>query len=315
MKHHEHMVLSVKDSIDLSEKKEQNTVVICTSQCDIKVMMWSVFSLLLNANNSFDSLEACINGSSLKEQRLLQDAKQNFFEDLLYEYKIDLNIHRVLGRQGHSHAIDSCIPWIDTEYYTLMHDDVILKNDWSDELKDSGFLEDPKRSLINVKPFFMMKPLAFCNSLYLDKPKLGMPHINSSFVIVKKSVVEELGVNWQGYHNKIDFKLEGEWARKLVDFYEPIASGNIREGNEYNYHNTDIGSWVCYKLLISDYNLKSMKGDFCLHITEGSWSSDIGLAIRINKNYQEIEKVENKILSSKFADLYVKYCEHSNIVI
>ena len=84
MKHHEHMVLSVKDSIDLSEKKEQNTVVICTSQCDIKVMMWSVFSLLLNANDSFDDLEVCINGSSLKEQRLLQDVKQKFFEDLLY---------------------------------------------------------------------------------------------------------------------------------------------------------------------------------------------------------------------------------------
>lgn len=315
MNYHEHMVLSVKDSIDLSEKKDQNTILLCTSQCDVKVMMWSVLSLLLKAKDSFDSFEICINGCSSKSKRKLQDVKQKFFESLLYDCGVSLNIHRSIGRQGHSNGIDSCIPWIDTEYYTLVHDDVIFKDSWKEELDYSGFLNDPKRSLINIGPFFMMKPLAFCNSIYENKPKLGMPHINSSFVIVKKSVVEDLGVKWQGYHNKVDFKLEGEWARKLIDFYEPIASGNIQEGNEYNYHNTDIGSWVCYKLLTSDYNLKSMKGDFCFHLTEGSWSSDIALAVRINKHYEEIESLEKEILNSKYADLYNEYCKYSNIVL
>lgn len=310
MQFHKHLIFDPKQSIELTEIKDKTTVIMATSQSDIKILMWSIFSLLLRGSSShINHFSICINGPSKKDgDKSLQNIKQDFFEDLISNHDVSMSLIRIMGRTGHAHSIDSCVPWVHTEYYTLVHDDVILLKDWHNELQSSGYLSDEKRSIISHPPLIIcpIKP-----SIYKDELKLGIPHLNSCFVNVKNSVLEGLGVRWHGYHVPFEFKLNDDF----INYYKDISNNTLNKDQTFKFQNTDVGSFVWYNLLQNGYNFYTFSKDLCIHLRESSWSNQINMAVKINKYKNEIERLESEIRSSQYKDLYEKFSSSSNMIL
>lgn len=311
MEFHKHLIFGPKESIELTEIKDKTTVVMATCQADIKILMWSIFSLLLRGSygSNINHFSICINGPSKKDaDQSIQNTKQDFFEKLILDHDISISIFRIMGRTGHAHSIDSCIPWIHTEYYTLVHDDVILLKDWREELDSSGYSADEKRSIISYPPLIIcpIKP-----SIYKDELKLGIPHLNSSFVNVKNSVLEGLGVRWHGYHVPFEFSLNDDF----INYYKDISNNTLNKDQKFKYQNTDVGSFVWYNLLQNDYKFYTFSKDLCVHLRESSWSNQVNMAIKINKHINEIDQLEREIKNSRYKEIYEEFCVFSNIIL
>ncbi len=309
MKLHNHLVLDYADSIELNELKNKTTILMATSQVDIIILMWSVFSFFLRSN-SFEHFTVCINGPNKNTgDTSPQDIKQRFFEKLINDYDLPISLMRILGRQGHAHSIDSCIPWVHTEYYTLVHDDVIILKDWQNNLESTGYLSDPNRSII-LSPPTLVAPMQL--SKYNDKHKLGIPHLSTFFTYVKKSFIEKHGLRWHGNHSEFEFVLEGDFSKDFLDFYKKVNI-SIEDGQKFYYHSTDVGSYIWYKVVSDNYKIYNFDKDICLHIEEASWSNSINLAVKIFNYKEHIKTLQDEILNSRFCDIYKEFCSYTNI--
>src|SRR6516162_7350459 len=110
----------------------KTTVVMATSQSRIECLMWSMFSLLLRSTPGLEHIIVAINGPDPRTgDPGLQDAKQSFLGELRNtrwqasgrDCDMPLTVIRTWSRVGHSQATDGALPWVHTEFYTLMHDD------------------------------------------------------------------------------------------------------------------------------------------------------------------------------------------------
>jgi hypothetical protein len=310
MKFHSHLVIDPVQSMGLNELKEKTTVIMATSQSDMMILMWSVFSLFLRSS-SFEHLMVSINGPNKKTGNPnLQNIKQKFFEKLIEEYDLPISLLRIIGRQGHAHSIDSCIPWVHTEYYTLMHDDVLLLRDWNEELSSSGYLADPRRSVILCPPN-LVSPMQV--SKFKEQAKLGIPHLNTFFVHVKKSVTESFGSRWHGYHSPFEFTLDGDWADEFLDFHNEHISKSVKKGQKFYFHSTDVGTYIWYELIKNNHRIYNFSKDFCIHIRESSWCNNLNLAVRLDRYKNQINELNKQILDSRFCDIYKEFSVHTNI--
>lgn len=309
---HNNMIFSVKDCIENSELKNKTTIIVATSQADIKVFMWSLFSFLINGNfNYIDHINININGGNFKTNTNLQDLKQKLIEDLIVNYDVPISLFRIWGRQGHAHSIDSCIPYVHTEYYSLIHDDLILLKDWTVDNEHFLYLKDENRSIIVENPFFMGGEFF---GFYEGKPKLNFIHLNSCFVECKKSVLENLGLRWQGYHFKKSFKVDKEFIDFISNFKNLGKKLDLEKikNAEYEYYSADIGSFVWYYLYENNFNFKTFEDNNFLHIKTASWNSKLAFQ-SMAFNSDIIKECILKILNSKFANLYLNYSQYSDI--
>ena len=296
--------------IDLSEIKNKTTYVMATSQVDIKILMWSVFSLLLRSNHDYvEHYIFNINGPHKKTGNPEpQNIKQMFFETLRDNYEFPVSIFRLWGRQGHTHSIDGCVPWVHTEYYTLVHDDIILLEDWTNQLK--LYSSDPKRCLIGLPPL-MIRHKFKCK--FNNKLRLSLPHLNSCFLHVKKSCVEK---TWHGHHIGKKIKFTKEVYDEFMKTYGDFSYVNeIEIGDEFEYINTDVGSWILQDLKLRDYNFYLFSPQTCHHISMASWANELNLSVSLSNCKDIIKKLEKDILNSKYKNLYLEYCKYSNIII
>jgi hypothetical protein len=306
---HDHLVIDSIKSLELNELKNKTTVIMATSQSDIMILMWSVLSLFLRCD-SFEHLTVCINGPNKKTGNpSLQDLKQKFFEKLIDDYNLPISIIRIIGRQGHAHSIDSCIPWVHTEYYTLMHDDVILLRDWQKEISFHEYINDPKKSII-MSPPTLVSPMQV--SKYKDYAKLGIPHLNTFFLHAKKSVLESFGQRWHGYHSSFEFVLDGAWAEEFLIFHNKINK-SVKIGQKFYFHSTDIGTYMWYEIIKNDYKINHFPEDLCIHIKESSWSNSMNLAVRLHRYQDQINNLNSEILASKFCNIYREFSSYTNI--
>lgn len=308
MKIHDHLILDYADSIELNEIKDKTTIIMATSQVDIFILMLSVFSFFLRSS-SFEHFMVCINGPNGKTGNpQVQNIKQSFFEKLIDDYDLPISIIRTIGRQGHAHSIDSCIPWVHTEYYTLVHDDVVLLRDWNEDLQNSGYLSDSNRSIIMCPPT-LVSPMQI--SKFNEELKLGIPHLSTFFTHVKKSFIEKFGLRWHGNHSSFDFTLDKN-ADEFLKFYEKVNI-SIEKGQKFKYHSTDIGSYIWYKIVSNNYKIYNFSKDICLHIEESSWSNNMNLAVKLHYNFELIQKIIDEVLDSKFRKIYEEFYNYTSI--
>lgn len=304
---HPHMVLSLREYEELSSLPEKNSMIIATGQAPINYLLWSTFSLILRNNGAFlDHLLFAINGPCKKTgDPALQDKKQRFLEILRDEYDVPITVNRVWSRIGHAQAMESIIPWVHTEYYSIMHDDVIvLRNDWGD-ISLNSFKQNSNLALQTPPPIMRDSQGV---TKHQGKPKIGLPHIHSAFIVCRKSAIMETGARWWGHHVEKDFEFDDKSVTDFNEYNQNKLKILPQEGQKFNFANTDIGSWVVYKLENAGYTIECLPEDSILHFGAASWSS--GLRYKNVKYLPFLEKLEEEINSSKFADLYENYKEN-----
>ena len=306
---HDKMILSVTEAENLTLIPKKTTAILATCQSDMKVFMWSIFSLLLRSKpENLEHIMVCINGGDERHGcTSLQDNKQKFLEEMrrLKWQKRDmpLTIIRAWSRVGHGQALEMAIPWVHTEYYTIMHDDVILKNDWDVE----SFEQLKKEN--SILAYF--PPLLWCGvGKAFDKEwRITLPHMNTTLVTCKKALITALGVRWYGYHVNHKFNLyEKVDIKKFLEYHQKnsnIQSFPVIE-EPYGVISMDIGSWVYCKA--KEYSMHRIGTNKAIHFESMSWGQDKD--DRIKKNIYDISLLEQEIEEvPEYKSIYEKYLE------
>lgn len=309
---HPHMIYDLEESDNLTSLKEKTTAIIPTSQADIRVLMWSVFSLLLHSKQDsiLEHICVAINGpDSRTGDPSPQDEKQRFIEDLReckwHEGVMPITLNRVWSRLGHTECIDAMIPWVHTDTYLLMHDDVLVTSGmWSEEVK-SKLYSNKKTAIAYLPPLHHGK---INSTKYKDSLKLGMTHLNTSFMCCKKGIIHNLGANWKGYHIEKPFNL----PKDFMDYYpEDFFNKEMKEGDYFGTISAEVGAWVFYTLYKNGYKFEQLN-NVATHLGSASWglAGHSSLKERTDKAFMIREDVKQLIIEiedSDYGNLYRKY--------
>lgn len=310
---HPYMAFDIKECEKFSLIPDKNTTIIATCQSSMDVFMMSVFSLLLRTNpQKLEHFMICINGPDTRcGDPSNQDTKQKFVEELRnlkwHNRDMPISVIRVWSRIGHSHSMEMAIPWIHTEFYTIMHDDVIITN--------NKWLDNSLEALVNPKAVLSYLPPLLCigmgKKVVNGKWFLELPHLNSALVVCKKPIMQDIGHRWCGYHFEHPFRLYDQVnIQEFMDFHykrNNVQSFPVIE-QPYNGISMDIGSWIYNEILQKGYEVMPMPENTALHLTGFSWREDSYKKEKfaehrtiLNVLYEELKKHE------AFFALYEKY--------
>lgn len=314
---HDHMIFSVEECENATLIPDKNTAIIATSQGPIKLLMLTLLSLLLRSNQKYlEHIIVCINGPDTRcGDPSLQDKKQKFLEELRnmkWEDKdMPLTVIRAWSRIGHSQALEMAIPWVHTEYYTIMHDDIIvLKNDWCEEA--SEIFKDPKVAMVHCSP----EQYGNCFELIFegDKKFIGNAHLQNPIAVCKKSIMTKLGARWYGYHIVKDYSMKKINYEKYIEYNNQYKNKDIRmvfpkENSDYNGLSFDIGSWMIHEIKENGYNIKTFSNEKIIHFVKSSWSNDQNYVENKERQHKKVfESIESEIERyPQFSELYKKY--------
>ena len=301
---HDHMIFSVEECENATLIPDKNTAIIATSQGPIKLLMLTLLSLLLRSNQKYlEHIIVCINGPDTRcGDPSLQDKKQKFLEELRnmkWEDKdMPLTVIRAWSRIGHSQALEMAIPWVHTEYYTIMHDDIIvLKNDWCEEA--SEIFKDPKVAMVHCSP----EQYGNCFELIFegDKKFIGNAHLQNPIAVCKKSIMTKLGARWYGYHIVKDYSMKKINYEKYIEYNNQYKNKDIRmvfpkENSDYNGLSFDIGSWMIHEIKENGYNIKTFSNEKIIHFVKSSWSNDQNYVENKERQHKKVfESIESEI--------------------
>jgi len=291
----------------------KTTVVMATCQSRIECLMLSLFSLLLRSSLQLEHIIVAINGpDSRTGDPSLQDAKQSFLEELRdtrwqasgHDRDMPLTVLRTWSRIGHGHAMDAAIPWVHTELYTLMHDDVIVKtSDWCPYTFKA--LEDRKVGFVYAPPL-LSTGLSVVE--FNGGRKINLPHPATVLVSSRKELYTGMGLRWYGYHLPGRFDLQEADVNRLVAFHEPDGT-HIPSPGGYDCISMDVGTWVYSRLKKAGYKFEALPRDYVLHLTAMSWRDEQSQGEAFHAHRDTISLLEREIKSHPpFARLYEKYC-------
>ncbi|RTK96724.1 MAG: glycosyltransferase family 2 protein [Neisseriaceae bacterium] len=172
------------------------TVIIPTNDAPIQTLEWSILSLLMNSNlDNIQEIIVSINGPDNRTgNSSLQDQKELFCKKLA-NAGYPITVLRTWSRIGFSGAVQSALSFVKTEYYLLMHDDVIVLNkDWQKELDQ---FENGADAIIHAPVFSnKLKTAVLTNSYKETTTVTFLPAINSSFSAFRTSC----NFNWSDYY-------------------------------------------------------------------------------------------------------------------
>ncbi len=279
---HPHMVFDIGECERLTTLKGKITFIMASCQAPINCLMWSVFSLLLRSkvNGTMEHFIVVLNGADERTgEGELQNEKQRFLEDLrgqkwmnkLSDEKRDMpiTVMRTWSRIGHSQSIDMAVPWVHTEGYIILHDDVILHNNLWEEFVKSSILADIDHALIGTEPLLAC-PLSYVP--FDDGWKLNLPHLNSTFLACRKDATVESGTTWSGHHVKKNFNILTDINYKeFMDVYADDMQTPIQTDQPYKYISADFGAWMYYQLKIRKKKMTTMPRELVTHLTAMSW--------------------------------------------
>lgn len=304
---HPYMAFNIEECEKLSLLPKKNTLIMATSQNSMVIFMLSIFSILLRSNpQKLEHIMVCINGPDKRcGDPILQNIKQDFLEELRnmkwHSRDMPLTVIRAWSRLGHSHSLEMAIPWVHTEFYTIIHDDVIiLCKEWCEEAIES--LNNPKAAICYFPPLLNR---GVSKKIHNNKWFLDLPHLNSAFMVCKKYSLSQSGARWIGYHFEHEFNLYDRVdIKKFLDHHyelNNIESFPVIE-KPYSGIGMDIGAWVYNNLLENKYEFIPMKKNTAIHLVGMSWHSDDlkEKTLETNKDdinliYEEIKKNENYI--------------------
>jgi len=321
---HKHMALDVDEAVTLTSIPEKITVIYPTYQAPIECLLWSTFSLLLRAKvrDLIEHFMIVINGPDRRTgDPTNQDQKQKFLEELRLlkwwrpqEPKIKrdmpITIIRAWSRIGHPEAVETALPWVHTDAYLIMHDDIIIiKHDWLKEVQEK-FYNNPD-VIIAYSPTLMC---CQCDSaLHKDKPLLRFPHLLCAFLVCKKHWIKKLGSTWCGYHIETEpFKLE-EKVGDINDFMAYYKNLRLLDQppqtqNPYHYISMEMGAWHFYNAIQNNLKFAQLDPGILVHFGAASWESAEGVNRRIERLMPFVRDLEKEIRAHPdYGPLYDKY--------
>lgn len=286
-------------------KKSKISAIIPTFSSPMNCFMWSVFSLLLRSDPSvLEHLFVSMNGPDSREGCELQDAKQLFLEDLRSSPWSGRGLHpgaitltRTWSRIGHAQALEQAIPWVDTEFYLSMHDDVIVVDPgWCDISDFSG------NSRLALKTWGCQ----LMGRMRTTGDRLDMPHLNTIFTLCSKPILTGLGCRWTGFHLDERFKV-GDYmdAEHFLDEHRRFGSASLGvdlKDREFNHAGLDIGSFFFSKICLNGLEAGRFEPGTVRHFESASWKSDVVRRI------PEVGLLEEEIMSfGPYAEIYMRY--------
>ena len=327
---HKNMAVDIDEIIEFTHLKNKITAIIPTGPAPMKALLWSVFSLLLRStpNDILEHFIVCINGPDKRTGNpALQDQKQNFLEDLRRmkwytkhaqdKKDMPITVIRAWSRVGHAEAVEMGVTWVHTDNYLLMHDDtIIMSKDWQEEVKNN-FFTNKNAMLAYGSPdlHFAHCDHAIAHGLFM----LRLPNLNTSFLLVKKSLMLKSQAHWHGYNlgsyqNPIQFDINDEVVdlENFLQYYK--SKGLLRNPPQtselYNFFNAGMGAWAYYKSCQNNYDIVKLDPDIAEHLN-GASMVHINRFKEILETKQEIyEPLEKEILEHPdYGPLYEKYKE------
>lgn len=325
---HPHMVCSIEEAAELTSIPEKLTVIYPTSSGPIECLLWSTFSLLLRTKvkDYMEHFIVCINGPDKRTGDVtIGDTKQAFLEDLrkLKWYHVDspkakrdmpITVIRVWSRIGHPEAVEMAIPWVHTDSYLIMHDDLIIcQNDWM-RVVEKTFFNDPNVIIAYAENNPITLLCAKCDSTtHIDKPLLRFPHLLCLFLCCRKKYMSEMGSSWCGYHiNTPPFKLHERVGdvNKFFQYYKDLGALGYdvpQLEKSYDFISMEMGAWHYYNAVQKGYHFAPMPLDI-IHFGAMSWEIDTGKQRKIMKYQPQIKALEKEIYAHPdYGPLYDKY--------
>jgi len=329
---HKHMAIDLDEAVELTHISEKIIPIIPTSVAPIECLLWSVFSLLLRAkpDDLIEHFIVCINGPDKRTgDPKSGDIKQHFLEELrrLKWYHADrpkiskdmpITVIRAWSRIGHPEAVEMAMPWVHTDAYLLMHDDIIItKHNWLDEVR-TKFYGNPNVAIAYAPQ--LMCALADTAS-YQDKNLLRFPHLLCCFLVCRKKHTRKNGGNWCGYHIPTPTFRIKERVGNLWEFMEYYKSQNLINNQSppkaelsYDYVSMEMGAWHFYTCVQNGYEFAALDPTLLVHLGTMSWESDTGKKNRVHRYQQQIDDLEAEIAAhpeySKLYDKYIKYSSY-----
>lgn len=334
---HPRMVFDTDECVEFSALPDKITAIIPTQNAPIECLLWSIFSLLLRAkpNDLIEHFCVCINGPDDRTGNTeLQDRKQEFLEELreMKWYHKDkpekrkdmpITIIRAWSRIGHPEAVEMATPWVHTDAYLLMHDDIIIrKHEWLREVKEK-FYDDPDVAIA-------YSPQLLCalseHTEHAGKNLLRFPHILCSFLICRRKWIIASGQSWCGFHIPCPtFNVESTTGNyeEFIQHYKnqnngeeriPIDIGNPpRKNAQYDFISMEMGAWLYYHLCQQGRKFTQLDPTLYHHFGTMSWDTDAGKSMRVSGATEDIKNIEKEILEHPdYGPLYQKYIKGNN---
>lgn len=303
------LLITTEQCEDLTLIPQKICCIIPTSTAPIESFVWSIFSLL--TRSSPDILEHFIVGINGPDKRTgdpsLQDTKQKFIEELRdltwHSRSMPVTLVRTWSRIGHAQVIEQCIPWVHTEFYVSMHDDVIiLDKNWCDQIYD---FSNEKLICKTFGPPIHQK-------LNGSGDLLCMPHFNSIFTLCKKSRMKAINASWIGYHVPVEFYIDNFWPYE--DFIEWHKKNDLlceisptNKSNKYKVLSMDIGCCLIPDIINNKYQMQQFQKNTIRHFSSLSWNEQRGKDIA-SSVHKEVLSLEKELIKNKdFWNLYNKY--------
>ena len=294
----------------------KNTVIMATCQSVMPVFATSFMSALIKSNpEKVEHFVVCINGAdSRTHDTSLQDSKQSFLEDVRklkwHGRDMPLTVIRAWSRIGHTQAMEMAIPWVHTELYTIIHDDVIVTSgDWADEAQEKLLAEE-----VAVCQEFPVLQMSTGEIGINGKTFINLPHINSSLCVCKKRAITETGQRWYGYHFEKDFVI-----RELVNeemFLEHnkqwIDMDNfVDTAKKYGGASVDIGGLVWSALKRLGYKMVCFDSPKSVHMRGMSWCCDVTTRNRLRLHAKTMNETRREL--SAHPELYRIYEKYGGL--
>lgn len=294
----------------------KNTVIMATCQSPMWIFMTSVLSVLIKSNPSkVEHLIVCINGGDSRTgDTSLQDKKQAFLEDLRglkwHGRDMPVTVIRAWSRIGHTQAVEMAIPWVHTELYTVMHDDVIImSDDWADEAEAK--LMEKSVAICQESPVLMM-----CTGEVVmgGKTLVNLPHVNSSLCVCNKRAITETGQRWYGYHFETKFVIEDKVDKDK--FLESNARWSraqnfVKTDKEYHGASVDVGGHIWSALQDRGYEIACFDSPKSLHLVGMSWCEPLTARSRLRAHGSKISSFREQLLKHKeLKDVFERHGWH-----
>lgn len=325
---HSHMALNIDECVEFTHLKQKVTAVIPTSNAAIECLMWSVFSLLLRSKPGgiLEHFCVCINGPDIRTGNPeLQDLKQKFLEELrdLEWYHTDnsanrcqmpLTVIRAWSRVGYAEAFEMALPWIHTDSYLLMHDDVFIdKKEWETEALEKFYADDDVAIAYSQDFLGCKVDSPIHRGMYL----LRLPQLDSTFMLCKKKWVMKAEASWVAYFIPSDdnffmFDFEDIDLDEFLKYYreKDLLDKNLVVNDIYNFARQGQGAWVYYKLCKLGKKFIEMNKDLVVHLGMMS-RADVSREMKedsIDLWRPEIDALEEEIMKHpEYSKLYEKY--------
>jgi hypothetical protein len=290
-------------------KKGKVSAIIPTFSSPMRCFMCSVLSLLMRSDPTvLEHVFVSINGPDSREGGdELQDRKQSFVEDLrscdwsgMRGFNPGLiTMTRTWSRIGHAQALEQSIPWVDTEFYLSMHDDVVVMSPSWCLLDD--FMDNDSMIMKTWGNHVM-------GALRATGRHLDMPHLNTIFTMCRKPLMTRMSAGWTGFVTNGSFKISDYMDPiRLVHDHKKIhlgASDSVLDDREYSSAGLDIGCFLLSKICLSGLDVGRFDADTVRHFESASWRPG-----RFSQT-KEIEDLERQISSiPQYSEIYERYLE------